>query len=244
MPQVSPAKDYCFTINNPSDYHIEALQSLDYRYLVYQVEVGEEQGTPHIQGFVQLSEKLRVTSIKAHFKNFYPPEDELEEDEEPHFGFWQKRRGTPSEAAHYCKKPVEDCHCKHCDGLVRFDVPFEDGNMSAGSATERLAEVSRVIKAKGLEHTIERFPDVYLQYQRGMEALARFYCGSTPRDFQTIVTVLWGESDHGKTRYALSSSMRTYVLPPPGRSQTDFFGDYRPDVHEVVVLDDFYGYWR
>lgn len=242
MPQASPAKDFCFTVNNPQDYHVEALQALDYRYLVYQVEVGEA-GTPHIQGFVQMQDKTRFTALHKHMENFFP-DDQNEDDPEPHHGHWEKRRGTPYEASHYCKKPVPDCDCKHCVGLIRFDNYFEDGYMSLGSATERIGEYARVIKAKGLDHAIERFPELYLQYPTGSIQLARKFLGDTPRDFITKVTVLWGESDCGKTRYALSSGRTTYVLPPPGRSQTDFFGDYRPDVHEVVVLDDFYGYWR
>lgn len=176
------------------------------------------------------------------FTPYFP--DPEEGEPEPNAGHWAKRRGTPSEASHYCKKPVDDCHCKHCDGLLRFDNYFEDGNMSTGSAIERLSEVARVIEAKGLTHAIDRFPEVYAQYRLGMEGLARHYVGKTPRDFITTVTVLWGESDQGKTRYARSSGLPTYVLPPPGRNQTDFFGDYRPDFHEVVVVDDFYGYWR
>lgn len=242
MPQPSPARDFCFTINFPEDYHIQALQAMDYRYLVYQVEVGEE-GTPHIQGFIQFMEKHRFTAIHKMVEEYFP---ELEDDEEDHrhTGWWTKRRGTPYEASHYCKKPVPDCECPHCKDLERFDNYFEDGSMSVGSAVERYAEVARVIKAKGLNHAIERFPDVYLQIPRGMESLARHYIGQKPRDFITTVTVLWGESDGGKTRYALSSGRTSYVLPPPGRSQTDFFGDYRPDYHEVVILDDFYGYWR
>ena len=28
-----------------------------------------------------------------------------------------------------------------------------------------------------------------------------------------------------------------------GKGQTDFFGDYRPDEHETLVVDDFYGNW-
>lgn len=116
-PQPAPAKDWCFTINNPKAKHWDKLWALDYQYLVFQVEVGAE-GTPHIQGFVQLRDKVRLTGLKKLL-----PKAHLE-----------KRKGTPEEAAHYCKKPVPNCSCIHCCpgglALERFDDYHEAGSMS------------------------------------------------------------------------------------------------------------------
>lgn len=239
--QPSPAKDWCFTINNPQDFHQDALLELDYSYLVFQVEIGEE-GTPHIQGFVQLERKQRLTAIIKHMKAYFPEEDEDEEEPYSNHGHWSKRRGTPSEAAHYCKKPVPDCDCPHCEGLERFDNYVEYGHLSMGTAQQKVAEVVRVIKAKGLSHAIERFPEVYAHMHSGMEKIATFYLPD--RDFQPVVTVLWGKSRCGKTRYAYNAFPTPYLLPPSGRGQTDFVGDYRPDFHMTLIMDDFYGQWR
>lgn len=49
-----PARNYCFTLNNPTDREIEALQAADTKYVVYQHERGEN-GTHHLQGYVVFS---------------------------------------------------------------------------------------------------------------------------------------------------------------------------------------------
>ncbi len=224
MPQDSRANDWCFTLNNPLPKHVDKVWDMDYKYLVWQIEVGES-GTPHIQGFVQFHDKQRLTALKKLISNKV---------------HWEKRRGTPYEASHYCKKPVDGCECEHCDGLERFDHVNEDGNISAQSQV-RVHEVAEVIKTQGLEKAIERFPDIYMGMSRGMQALETFYCPK--RDFQTEVTVLYGISGAGKTRYAMEAFPSPYKLACFGQG-TDFFGDYRPRQHETVVADEFYSNWQ
>lgn len=223
--QSSPAKDWVFTINNPQDVDWDMCWEFHYQYIVFQVEVGLN-GTPHIQGFVQFADKVRRTACKK----LHPT------------AHWEKRRGTPEEASHYCKKPVKDCKCKHCDGLERFDnEAFEDGYMSMDPMTE-LRTACSVLKEKGLSHVIERYPSLYVRNSQGMEKLATFY--SPVRDFKTTTTVVWGQADAGKSRYA-SLGPSAYFLPASGgKGQTDFFGDYRPDQHRTVIADDFYGQWK
>lgn len=43
---------FCFTINNPTDEDLQAVDTVECRYLVAGDEVGES-GTPHIQGYVE-----------------------------------------------------------------------------------------------------------------------------------------------------------------------------------------------
>ncbi len=225
MPRDAPARDWCFTLNNPEAKHFQRLLELEYHYIVFQVEIGEE-GTPHYQGFVQLQEKQNLTALKKLISNKV---------------HWEKRRGTPYEASHYCMKPVENCKCKHCDGLERFDQFFEDGAIRAENQY-KTHEVARTIKEQGLTRAIERFPEAYLTMNRGMQALEAFY--SPKRDYPTEVTVLYGLSRTGKTRYAMEAWPSPYKLAVRGGSGSDFFGEYQPREHETVVLDDFYGGWK
>lgn len=116
------AKDWCFTIFPPSGEILLDLEECQrtitqwpYRYIVYQIELCPETGREHLQGFVQWTDKQRLTALKKFHRTAH----------------WEKRLGTPYEAQHYCKKPVEDCTCKHCDGLERYDPRiFEEGFMS------------------------------------------------------------------------------------------------------------------
>ncbi len=228
MKQSHPARDWVFTVNNPQSKDIEKVLNFDYKYLVFQVELGEE-GTPHVQGFVQFHERLRLSGLKKLHKKAH----------------WEKRRGTPYEASHYCKKPdlENGCDCPHCKDLERFDSnpAFEEGMISCENQY-KTHEIARVIKAKGLSHTIERFPEAYLVMHSGMEKLETFY--SPKRDWITTVTVCWGEPDAGKTRYAMHGPCPYKLAAFGGANSTDFFGDYRPREHETLVVDDFYGNWK
>ncbi len=63
----NPAKNWAFTINNYVDDDAEKLDFIfsqgHANYLVYGFEVGEE-GTPHIQGYVQFKKRLRFNQVK------------------------------------------------------------------------------------------------------------------------------------------------------------------------------------
>ncbi|WP_445772230.1 hypothetical protein [Rheinheimera sp.] len=232
MPKVkkqdSPARDWIFRISNPKDKDWDKIWSMDYKYLVFSIEMGGETDTVHIQGFVQFRELIRLTGLKKIHRRAH----------------WEKRRGTPYEAAHYCMKPVQGCDCKHCEGervtLTHLDGPYEDGFISAESAY-KAHEIARVIKAKGYHHAAERFPEAVLTMGRGMLLLDTHF---TPkRDFKTEVTVIWGGSRLGKTRYAYEAAPSPYLLAVHGEG-TDFFGNYDPRSNETVIVDDFYSSWK
>lgn len=63
----SRAKNWCFTINNPTADEKAALSAglpAGVDYLVFQLERGAE-GTPHYQGFVQFHDRKRLSQVKS-----------------------------------------------------------------------------------------------------------------------------------------------------------------------------------
>jgi len=157
--QAVSCKDWCFTINNPRSKHgnresdWQLVKSWVFNYLVMQLEVGEE-GTPHIQGFVQFPTQSRLTKLKKLHKRAH----------------WEPRRGSAYQAAHYCKKPELDCDCEHCEkaaGTPRPQFIYESGTISA-PAGEKLWSVVQVIKRKGLTAAIDTYPTHYLGMAQGM----------------------------------------------------------------------------
>lgn len=84
---MSKSRDYCFTINNYTDAHIQLLETLDCTYVVYGKEVGES-GTPHLQGYVRFPSQKTVSAV---IKLMPGAHIEI-------------KKGTCEQAIEYCKK--------------------------------------------------------------------------------------------------------------------------------------------
>ena len=64
-PQISPAKFWCFTLNNYTDKDISDCSSkfsLVCKSCIFSKEIGEKCGTPHLQGFCEFKKKVRPIS--------------------------------------------------------------------------------------------------------------------------------------------------------------------------------------
>ena len=89
------AKHWCFTLNHYSDDEFVHLGSLcdpdapgPVRYLVLGREIGEG-GTPHLQGYLELSRKQRLTWLKSNVSDR---------------AHWEMRHGPREAARDYCMK--------------------------------------------------------------------------------------------------------------------------------------------
>lgn len=63
--QISPAKHWCFTLNNFTDNDLSVMKSIDRSIItryIFQTEIGEK-GTPHIQGYLEFKTKKRPMSV-------------------------------------------------------------------------------------------------------------------------------------------------------------------------------------
>lgn len=61
-----------FTCNNWSEDHIEKLKALPHvRYCCFGKEFAPTTGTPHLQGYIQFSTKVRLNSLKKKLKGFW-----------------------------------------------------------------------------------------------------------------------------------------------------------------------------
>lgn len=101
--QVSPAKNWCFTFNNPNQY-LEVPENYDLcEYFglllkekkveyIFQLESGEK-GTQHLQGYISHKTKFRPSALKL-----------------PKQIHWEKSRGSRDDNINYCSK--EDTRIK------------------------------------------------------------------------------------------------------------------------------------
>lgn len=89
-PRCVPAKCWCFTLNNYTSLEMETLeQAFKLREIKYGFgeEVGE-QGTPHLQGWIESPKKIRPIETFRELKRIH----------------WEKRRGTKEQNIAYCAK--------------------------------------------------------------------------------------------------------------------------------------------
>lgn len=209
-------KDYCFTINNPEDTDIQgvfALRDIS-TYLVYQYETGEE-GTLHIQGFVQMKARTRHIKMSRHLPRAHI---------EPRY-----KKSKPSQAAAYCKKE---------EG--RVEGPFEFGELDDTTQGKRtdLEEIHELCKQhSSIEEMMDKYTGTVMRNLRNIKEVRNIYIPH--RDFKTECTVIWGYPGAGKTHWAM------HAFPKPFKmndfSDTMYIADYDPINHETIVFDDFHG---
>lgn len=84
---MSQSKNWVFTLNNYTDEDISSLKAINCNYILLGYEVGEN-GTPHIQGFIQFEQKKRLTAMRKINSRIH----------------WEMMRGTVKQATDYCKK--------------------------------------------------------------------------------------------------------------------------------------------
>lgn len=176
-PREMPVVNFCFTFNNytpETEAKLVAFLDAETTFYVYGHEVGE-QGTPHLQGYMQLKKKQRPSAILKKL----PVKLHLE-----------TAKGTAQQNINYCTKsdpaPVQHGECT---------VKGQRSDLSV--ATEMIVKQKATIQQVMNEH-----PDVFVKYHKGLLALHE---GLQPkRDYNTKQVVLWiyGPAGTGKTRFA------------------------------------------
>lgn len=139
------SRSYVFTYNNPAitaDEFIAILVALPIvRYASFQLEQGEETGTPHWQGYIELRRPQRITWMRSNVL-------------EAHY---ERRQGTRSQARDYTRKAD-----------TRIEGPWEHGDWTAGGTGTRtdLAGVAEACKSGSLKRVAETHPLSVLRYSR------------------------------------------------------------------------------
>lgn len=125
-----PNRWYCFTINNPTDIDIEQLNTFcTYcTYLTYGREKGENQNTPHLQGYFELPNPQRFTWVKKRITRAHI----------------EIKKGSRSQARDYCHKedprPFEYGTWKADKQGMRNDLINVKRKIDEGVSEEQIAE--------------------------------------------------------------------------------------------------------
>lgn len=218
------SKNWCFTINNYSAEVLAALHRIiseindnghdAVRFLVFQEEIGDT-GTPHVQGYVILKKKVRMTQAKSHLPG------------RPHM---EIRKGTHQEAKDYCTKS---------DSRRPGSVPVMAGDEPAPGARNDLVSVKARLDAGASDMEIaDEFFGQWVRYNKAFTKYRGMRLAN--RTEPTHTTVYWGPPGTGKTRAAFDEAgPDAYWLPKPNGSRV-FWDGYEGQEH--VVIDEFFGW--
>lgn len=130
------------------------------------------------------------------------------------------RMGTSDEASSYCKK----------------DKDFlEVGKMSQqGRRTDLNSVAEAIIEGSTIRQVAEEFPATFIRFHKGITALKMTLI--KPRNTVPSVTILWGPTGCGKSRYAREITTNAYTWGP---EQGMWFDGYEGQTD--VIFEEFRG---
>lgn len=214
------SRHWCITINNPSVCPLPEPPS-QVKLLVYQLEEGEE-GTPHIQGYMEFVSPVRMRAVKR----IYPT------------AHIERRRGTKLQALRYVSKedtrvegpwihPEEPSLEEVLQGLQMEESTGKSGKLSA---------IKSMLDEGYSEETIA--DEDFNSWVRHYRAFREYKLLKTkPRSLSDPcnVIVVQGPTGTGKSKYCLDSFTGAYW-----KQRSNWWDGYSGQ--EVIILDEFYGW--
>lgn len=185
------------------------------KFAVWQQEKGDS-GTDHLQGYVELHERARLTGVKKLLKYH------------PH---WEVRKGSQEQAIRYCEKDE-----------TRVAGPWRFGTFEKVTQGQRsdLIVLRDAVRSKRSAYDMlqdDEVATVLLKHPRAYGLALQAYQQEATRGFRKLhTTVLWGPTGSGKTRKAMESSEKVYKWSP---CQPEWWDGYQGE--DTIVIDEFYG---
>lgn len=195
-----------FTWNNYSEEDEEYVQGLECKYLVYGREKGEE-GTPHLQGYIELAKRTRFNALRKMFKNNHI----------------EKRRGTAQQAADYCKKD-EDFFEK---GTI--SNPGKRNDLNAFVETIKANPLKRKLEI------MEEFPSVYARYPRFCNEY-RMLCVKAEALTWTETPNLWVWGPPGTGKSRRFQELESVFSKPPNKWWDGYDGEHTVLIEDVEPM--------
>lgn len=146
---VYKTRGYCFTLNNPTAEEEKDINDLNYRYLTYGREIGEN-GTPHLQGYVHFATQRPFNTVKGLIPRWHV----------------EQRKGTIEQAITYCHKDG--------DYVEHGDIPTDNKSHATkgGQANkQRWKEILQRAQQGDTQWVMEKEPKFFIQYGARLESL-------------------------------------------------------------------------
>lgn len=206
---MSQWRSICFTLNNPTDDEVSQLKVKlsELKYAVFQLERGES-GTLHVQGYAVSATPKRlggwktITGARAHI---------------------ERAAGTAAQNREYCTKE---------EGREPGIEPWEHGRMPVqGQRNDIEAAVEEIKEGATIGAIIERHPEVFVKYSRGLNQVRLQY--QARRRWKTEVFWFYGATGTGKSLEASERFPEAYYKMPTNKWWDGYDGD------DVVIIDDY-----
>lgn len=208
--------NWCFTVNNYTSTDEQLFQDLNVRFIIYGRETGDN-GTPHLQGFLQLEKKKRFTGMKK----IHPK------------AHWEPMRSTVHDCITYCSKQDQS--------------PFRKGEpIIKGQRTDIASFVDAIEESpRTQKELIKTFPHVMARYPQFAHTVQKTFhprinkAKYPPRwplqEFCSYVKplVFIGAPGIGKTQYAKAHFEKPLLI-----SGLDELRDYNSEEHDGIIFDD------
>lgn len=199
---------WVFTRNNPEKDELGPWPE-SVRYVAYQKEMGLS-GTMHLQGYIEMESRKRRNTMCSLIPGAH----------------WEPRKGTQEQAiAYVCKSDTQVA------GPWFYGKPL----LGKGNDGDLAAAIDLVREGVRASEIAAQYPTTWVRHSRGLLELA--LRTSKPRMEPPTVTVLWGSTGSGKSRFVFDKYKANdiFVVPDQGMWMDGYEGQ------PVVLFDEFYG---
>lgn len=168
-------KAWCFTVNNTHDFGVLDALLADSQYLVVGRETAPSTGTPHLQGYVYMTERKRLSQMIRYV----------------HGAHFEASKGSPESNKMYCTKEG--------DFFEQGEIPDEHvGPMKRAKQFQDAYQLAKSQKVSDVE------PEIQLKYLGALNKIADRELPITAELDDVCGVWLWGPPGTGKTRAAIS----------------------------------------
>lgn len=235
MSNQSKYSSFCFTLNNYSSDQEKLLGDFynNYcEYMIYGHEEGEETHTPHLQGFLQLKNRMRLTTLK---NKLGISTIHLE-----------ATKGTAKDNINYCKKDGNN--------IIEYGEPIVKGSNSRvkNNLREKIKECrswKECLEIEGIEkhlkfareyfnHIERKYDEVYkdIQLYEWQSALIEYM--NTEGTSRQILFVVDRKGGRGKSFFCgYCLNMRDDVFICNNGSTSDILYIYKDNIKKNILID-------
>lgn len=210
------SRAWVFTINNFTTQEEDKLKEKPewIKWIVYQEEKGE-QGTPHLQGYLETNSPVRISKLKKYISR----------------GHWEKRMGSRDQALSYSTKEDSRVRGPCLVGLSQEELTSLISK-PAGSTDLNLIKDKIKDGATELDIADNNF-GTWVRYYKAFE---RYRCLITkPRTTIDKVILCVGPTGTGKSRFCLEQYPNAYW-----KQRSNWWCGYSGE--STVIIDEFYGW--